>query len=58
MIGPKPFPTMQARLLDCWRRLTLAPTDLENCRVEAIHREMGGAISRDEVRRIVRAHRL
>jgi hypothetical protein len=58
MIGPKPFPTFQARLLDCWRRLTLPPGDLENRRVEAIHREMGGAISRDEVRRIVRAHRI
>jgi hypothetical protein len=58
MIGPKPLPTLQDRLLDLWRRLTLAPTALEDRRVEAIHREMGGVISRDEVRRIVRAHSL
>jgi hypothetical protein len=58
MIGPKPFPTLQARMRDVWRRLTLPPAALEDRRVEAIHREMGGAISRDEVRRIVRAHRL
>ena len=58
MIGPKPFPTLQSRILDFWRRLTLPPASLEDRRVEAIHREMGGAISRDEVRRIVRAHRL
>ncbi len=58
MIGPKPFPTLQARLLDLWGRLTLSTAAFEDRRVDAIHREMGGVISRDEVRRIVRAHRL
>jgi hypothetical protein len=58
MIRPKPFPTLQARLVDFWRTLTLPAAALEDRRVETIHREMGGALSRDEVRRIVRSHRL
>jgi hypothetical protein len=58
MIGPKPFPTLQSQALDLWRRMTLPPADLEERRVEAIHQAMGGVLPRDEVRRIVRAHRL
>jgi hypothetical protein len=58
MITPKAFPTWQARIADLWRRLTLTPAAFEEERVSAIHHQMGGAISREEVRRIVRAHRI
>ena len=58
MITPKPFPTLLARFHDLWRQLTLPPTVLEEERVSAIHRQMGGAISREEIRRIVRTHRI
>ncbi len=58
MITPKAFPTLRARLVDVWRRLTLPPEAFEEERISAIHCQMGGAISRDEVRRIVRAHRI
>ena len=58
MITPKAFPTAQARILDLWRRVTMSPTAFEERRIHAIHSQMGGAISLDEVRRIVRAHRI
>lgn len=58
MITPQAFPTVQARLVDLWRRLTMSSAAFEELRVNAIHRQMGGAISLDEVRRIVRAHRI
>ena len=56
MIRPKPFPTLRARLDDVWRQLTLSPAALEEERVRAIHRQMGGVMSVDEVRRIVRTY--
>jgi hypothetical protein len=58
MITPKAFPTVRARLFDAWRRLTLSPAAFEEERVSQIHRHLGETISREEVRRIVRAHRI
>lgn len=58
MITPKAFPTFGARLIDAWRRLTLSQDAFEEMRISEIHRQMGGALPLDEVRRIVRAHRL
>ncbi len=58
MITPKAFPTVWARLLDLWRRLTLSSADFEEQRVGDIHRQLGGTLSREDVRRIVRAHRV
>jgi hypothetical protein len=58
MITPKALPTLGDRLIDLWRQLTLSPAALEDERVRAIDIQMGGALSRDEIRRIVRAHRL
>ncbi len=58
MISPKAFPTLSARLVDAWRRLTLSQDAFEELRVSEIHRQMGGSLPLDEVRRIVRAHRL
>jgi hypothetical protein len=58
MITPKAFPTVRAKLADLWRRLTLPPAAFEEARISQIHRHLGGAISREEVRRIVRTHRI
>ena len=58
MITPKAFPTLNARLQDIWRRLTLSPDAFDELRVSEIYRQMGGALSLDEVRRIVRTHRI
>jgi hypothetical protein len=58
MITPKPFPTLWARVADFWRRMTLSPAAFEEQRVSEIYGEMGGVISREEIRRIVRAHRI
>ena len=58
MIGPKPFPTLQARAADLWRWVTMSASEWEERRVSDIHRQMGGALPLEEVRRIVRAHRL
>lgn len=58
MITPRAFPTLNARLHDIWRRLTLSPDAFDELRVSEIYRQMGGALSLDEVRRIVRTHRI
>jgi hypothetical protein len=58
MITPRAFPTFAARLTDVWRRLTLSQDAFEEIRISEIHRQMGGALPLDEVRRIVRAHRI
>jgi hypothetical protein len=56
MITPTAFPTLRAKIRDAWRRLTLSEAAVEELRVSDIHRQMGGALPLDEVRRIVRAH--
>jgi hypothetical protein len=58
MITPKALPTLGDRLIDLWRQLTLSPSALEDERVRAIDVQMGGTISLDEIRRIVRTHRI
>jgi hypothetical protein len=58
MITPKAFPTLRTRAADLWRRLTLSSAAFEEQRVSEIYGAMGGALSRDEVRRIVRDHRI
>ena len=58
MITPKAFPTLATRLVDFWRRLTLSRAASEELRVGEIHRQMGGALHLEEVRRIVRAHHI
>jgi hypothetical protein len=39
-------------------RLTMTPSDFEERRVSFIYEETGGVLSKDEIRRIVRKHRL
>jgi hypothetical protein len=58
MITPKAFSTPQSWFSDLWRRLTQSAEAFEEQRVSLIYSEMGGVISRDEIRRIVRAHRI
>ncbi len=58
MITPKAFPTFTARLVDAWRWLTLSQDAFEEMRISEIYRQMGGVLPLDEVRRIVRAHRI
>lgn len=58
MITPKAFPTVRAQLIDLWRRLTLPQAAFDELRASEIYRQMGGVLPLDEVRRIVRAHRI
>ena len=58
MIGPRTSPPLWDRLLEFARGITLSAAELEERRVSFIHGQMGGVISREEIRRIVRAHRL
>lgn len=58
MIGPRSRPPLLTRLLEAGSRLTMPPAVLEDRRVSFIYEETGGVLSRDEIRRIVRKHRL
>lgn len=58
MIGPRSRPHLFSRLVEAGYRLTMAPSDFEERRVSFIYEETGGVLSKDEIRRIVRKHRL
>jgi len=58
MIGPRSRPALLSRLLDRARGLTMTQAEREDRRVSFIYAETGGVISKDEIRRIVREHRL
>jgi len=57
MIRPKPRGGLRSLFLELWRRLTMPAAEHEQLRVNLIYEEMGGVLSKDEIRRIVRTHR-
>lgn len=58
MIGPRTRPPLVSRIADVGRRLVMSRAEFEDRRVAFIHEEVGGLLSKDEIRRIVREHRL